>query len=162
MEIVLAESKDAPVIHQVMLQAFQEYEKATPPSSALSETVDFIEQAMQQSEQAFIGYINKQPVAMVRFTLSTKGIYFFRLSVIPERQGQGLARTLISWLEQYTLSKGITISQCKVRMSVPRNIELYRSLGYVVTKEEMVKNRNGNSLVIATMEKRLSNEEEFN
>lgn len=47
-------------------------------------------------------------------------------------------------------------------MSVPRNIELYRSLGYVVTKEEMVKNRNGNSLIIATMEKRLSNEEEFN
>lgn len=160
MEIVLAQSKDAPVIHQVMVQAFQEYEKATPPSSALSETVDSIEQAMQQSEQAFIGYIEKQPVAMVRFTLSTKGI--FRLSVIPERQGQGLAKTLISWLEQYTLSKGITISQCKVRMSVPRNIELYRSLGYVVTKEEMVKNRNGNSLVIATMEKRLSNEEEFN
>ena len=38
-------------------------------------------------------------------------------------------------------------------MSVPRNIELYRSLGYVVTKEEMVKNRNGNSLPIVTMEK---------
>lgn len=42
-------------------------------------------------------------------------------------------------------------------MSVPRNIELYRSLGYVVTTEEMVKNRNGNSLAIVTMEKRLSN-----
>ncbi|EFI66935.1 hypothetical protein BFZC1_19090 [Lysinibacillus fusiformis ZC1] len=157
MEIVLAECKDAPVIHQLMLQAFQEYEKAIPPSSALSETVYSIEQAMEQSEQAFIGYINKQPVAMVRFKLSTTGIYFFRLSVIPERQGQGLAKALISWLEQNALSKGITISQCKVRMSVPRNIELYRSLGYVVTKEEMVKNCNGNSLVIATMEKKLSN-----
>nr|WP_225341058.1 GNAT family N-acetyltransferase [Lysinibacillus capsici] len=157
MEIVLAECKDAPVIHQLMLQAFQEYEKATPPSSALSEMVYSIEQAMEQSEQAFIGYINKQPVAMVRFKLSTTGIYFFRLSVIPERQGQGLAKALISWLEQYALSKGITISQCKVRMSVPRNIELYRSLGYVVTKEEMVKNCNGNSLVIATIEKKLSN-----
>lgn len=157
MEIVLAECKDAPVIHQLMLQAFQEYEKATPPSSALSEMVYSIEQVMEQSEQAFIGYINKQPVAMVRFKLSTTGIYFFRLSVIPERQGQGLAKALISWLEQYALSKGITISQCKVRMSVPRNIELYRSLGYVVTKEEMVKNCNGNSLVIATMEKKLSN-----
>ncbi len=159
MEIVLAESKDAPpVIHQVMLQAFQEYEKATPPSSALSETVDSIEQAMQQNEQAFIGYINKQPVAIARFTLSSKGIYFYRLSVIPERQGQGLAKVLICQLEQYALSKGgVTISRCKVRMSVPRNIELYRSLGYVVTTEEMVKNRNGNSLAIVTMEKRLSN-----
>lgn len=66
MEIVLAESKDTPVIHQVMLQAFQEHEKAAPQSSALNETVDSIEQAMQQSEQAFIGYIDKQPVAMAR------------------------------------------------------------------------------------------------
>ncbi|WP_155593321.1 GNAT family N-acetyltransferase [Lysinibacillus cavernae] len=152
MELFIAEIKDAPVIHRVMLQAFREYEQATPPSSALSETVESIEQAMQNGQQAFIGYMEKQPVAMVRFTLSSEGIYFFRLSVIPERQGRGLAKVLIAKLEQYALSNGKTISQCKVRMSVPRNIELYRSLGYVVTKEEM-----GESLAIATMEKRLSN-----
>lgn len=42
-------------------------------------------------------------------------------------------------------------------MSVPRNIELYRSLGYVVTKEEKGENRNGISLAIATMGKQLTN-----
>jgi len=36
-------------------------------------------------------------------------------------------------------------------MSAPRNIELNRTLGYVVTKEEM-----GESRAIATIEKRLS------
>jgi len=36
-------------------------------------------------------------------------------------------------------------------MSAPRNIELNRSLGYVVTKEEV-----GESLAIAIIEKRLS------
>ncbi|KPN95897.1 N-acetyltransferase [Lysinibacillus sp. ZYM-1] len=157
MELVLAEIKDAPIIHKVMIQAFQEYERATPPSNALSETVESIEQAMRAGEQTFIGYMEQQPVAMVRFTLSTQSIYFFRLSVIPERQGQGLAKALIAKLEQYALMKGKKISQCKVRWNVPRNIELYRSLGYVVTKKEMGENRNGISLATVTMEKRLSN-----
>ncbi|MGY3185750.1 GNAT family N-acetyltransferase [Lysinibacillus sp. TE18511] len=157
MNIVLAQVKDAPVIHRVMLQAFKEYEHATPPSSALSETVESIEQAIKKGEYAFIGYIDEQPVAMVRFTLSAQGIYFFRLSVIPEKQGQGLAKALIEELEQYALANGKSTSECKVRMSVPRNIELYRSLGYVVIKEETGENRNGVSLAIATMEKQLTN-----
>ncbi|EAZ86692.1 hypothetical protein P4645_05040 [Lysinibacillus fusiformis] len=76
MELVLADIKDAPIIHEVMIQAFQEYAAATPPSSALSETVESIEQGMQAGEQAFIGYMGRQPVAMVRFKLSTQGIYF--------------------------------------------------------------------------------------
>lgn len=157
MNVVLAQVKDAPVIHRVMLQAFKEYEHAAPPSSALSETVESIEQAIKKGEYAFIGYIDEQPVAMVRFTLSAQGIYFFRLSVIPEKQGQGLAKALIEELEQYALANGKSTSKCKVRMSVPRNIELYRSLGYVVIKEETGENRNGVSLPIATMEKQLTN-----
>jgi len=134
-----------------------EYEHATPPSSALNETLESIEQAMKNGEQAFIGYINEQPVAMVRFTLSTKGIYFFRLSVIPEKQGRGLAKALIEELEQFACTKGKMISECKVQMSVPRNIELYRSLGYVVTKEDKEENRNGFAISVATMEKQLTN-----
>ncbi|MGE7690882.1 GNAT family N-acetyltransferase [Lysinibacillus sp. NPDC097214] len=157
MNIILAQTKDASVIHNVMLQAFKEYEHATPPSSALSETIESIEQAMENGEQAFIGYIDEQPVAMVRFTLSAQGIYFFRLSVIPEKQGQGLAKALIEELEQYAFTNGKSTSGCKVRMSVPRNIELYRSLGYIVTKESKEENRNGFSLSVATMEKQLTN-----
>ncbi|MFJ7733227.1 GNAT family N-acetyltransferase [Lysinibacillus sp. NPDC097231] len=156
MNIILAQVEDASVIHNVMLQAFKEYEHATPPSSALSETVASIEQAMKKGEHAFIGYIDEQPVTMVRFTLNAQGIYFFRLSVIPEKQGHGLAKALLQELEQYALANEKTISECKVRMSVPRNIELYRSVGYVVTKEEMSENRNGDSLSVVTMEKKLT------
>ncbi|MGE7997820.1 hypothetical protein ACQKOF_03940 [Lysinibacillus sp. NPDC093190] len=76
MNIILAQVEDASVIHNVMLQAFKEYEHVTPPSSALSETIESIEQAMKKGEHAFIGYIDEQPVAMVRFTLSAQGIYF--------------------------------------------------------------------------------------
>ncbi|MGE7946084.1 GNAT family N-acetyltransferase [Lysinibacillus sp. NPDC093688] len=68
-----------------------------------------------------------------------------------------MAKALIEELEQYARKKEKTISECKVRMSVPRNIELYRSLGYVVTKESKEENRNGFSLSVATMEKQLTN-----
>lgn len=68
-----------------------------------------------------------------------------------------MAKVLIAELEQYAFANGKSTSRCKVRMSVPRNIELYRSLGYVVTKEEMGENRNGISLAIATMGKQLTN-----
>ncbi|MGE7091473.1 GNAT family N-acetyltransferase [Lysinibacillus sp. NPDC048646] len=159
MEIVLAEVKDAPIIHEVMLQAFKEYEHAIPPSSALNETVASIEQALKCGERAFIGYIKEQAVAMVRlFTVNNTGIYFFRLSVIPEKQGLGLAKALIVGLEKYGRSQRKSISECKVRMSVPRNIELYHSLGYVITKEEVVKNRNGIAIPVVTMVKVLSEE----
>lgn len=80
-----------------------------------------------------------------------------RLSVIPEMLGQGLAKALIAEIEQFARTNGKTISECKVRMSVPRNIELYHSLGYIVTKENKGKNRNGFALSVATMEKQLTN-----
>lgn len=153
MGVILADNKHAHIVHKVMMQAFKEYEHATPPSSALSETVDSIEQALNNGEHAFISYMEDQPVAMVRFTLNEEGIYFFRLSVIPEKQGQGLAKTLIAEVENYARAQGKTVSECKVRMSVPRNIELYRSLGYVITKETMAENLNGISLPVVTMEK---------
>ncbi|MFJ7669165.1 GNAT family N-acetyltransferase [Lysinibacillus sp. NPDC097195] len=155
MGTILAGNQHAQVVHKVMLQAFQEYATATPPSSALSETVESIEQAFNTGEQALISYMEDQPVAMVRFTVSEKGIYFFRLSVIPEMQGRGLAKALLNELENYARAQGKKFSECKVRMNVPRNIELYRSLGYVITKETMAENRNGFSLPIVTMEKEL-------
>jgi len=68
-----------------------------------------------------------------------------------------LATALIAELEQFARTKGKRISECKVRISVPRNIELYRSFGYVVTKEGKAENRNGFSLSVATMEKQLMN-----
>lgn len=155
MEIQLADIKDAQIVHEIMLQAFKEYEHATPPSSALSETVISIEQALNDGEQAFIAYVDMKPVAMVRFTINDKRIYFFRLSVIPEKQGHGLAKALIAEIEKYACTQGKLISECKVRMDVLRNIALYRSLGYVITKEEVVENRNGIAIPVVTMTKTL-------
>ncbi|WP_235616228.1 hypothetical protein [Lysinibacillus parviboronicapiens] len=65
-----------------MLQAFKEYEHATPPSSALSETVASIERALNLGEQAFISYIKEQLVAMVRFKENDEGDVFLSLILL--------------------------------------------------------------------------------
>src|SRR5690606_38292998 len=105
-------------------------------SSALEETVQSISTALNEGEQSIIGFIDNVPVAMVRFQIKDEGLYFYRLSVVPERQGQGIAKELLKLLEEYAIQQKLPTIFCKVRMNVPRNIYLYQSLGYKITGEE--------------------------
>lgn len=85
MEIKLADVSDAATIHELMIKAFMEYQDEVPPSSALDETVGSISTALKDNEKALIAYIDENPVGMVRFELKENGLYFFRVSVIPEK-----------------------------------------------------------------------------
>jgi len=40
---------------------------------------------------------------MVRFLLKENGLYFYRLSVIPEKQGQGIAKKILKSLDDYAI-----------------------------------------------------------
>ena len=155
MEIKFATTSDAPIIHDVMMQAFMEYKNEIPPSSALEETVQSIATALEYDGQAFIGYLANEPVAMVRFQVREDCIYFYRLSVIPEKQGQGIAKKLLQALEVYTLEQKKPLIQCKVRMAVPKNIALYQSVGYKIYGEEVVYKSEGATLNVVTMMKRV-------
>lgn len=154
MEMKLAKVSDAPIIHELMMKAFDEYKNEIPPSSALNETVQSITDALNNGEQSLIGFIDNVPVAMVRFLFKEEGLYFFRLSVIPEKQGQGIAKKLLQTLEKYAIQNRIPAIFCKVRMNVQRNIQLYESLGYTMTDEETI-NRNGIKFKVVTMLKKL-------
>ncbi|MFA8437397.1 GNAT family N-acetyltransferase [Pueribacillus sp. YX66] len=155
MEIKFAEVSDASMIHDIMIKAFMEYKDEVPPSSALEETVQTVFGALKNGEQCLISYIDNQPVAMVRFQLKEEGLYFYRLSVIPEKQGQGVAKKILSSLEDYAIEKGVTKLLCKVRMTVPKNIKLYSSIGYEIFDEEVVHKPNGSDIKVVSMMKRL-------
>lgn len=155
MHIQLAEASQAPIIHSIMIQAFQEYENGVAPSSALEETVQSITEALKDGEQAFIGFIENNPVGMVRFRMQDTGIYFSRLSVVPEKQGQGIAKKLVAALEEYAVQNEKHMVRCKVRMNVPRNILLYESLGYWIYNEEIVHKPNGIEIKVALMKKQV-------
>ena len=76
MRIKFAEVSDAPLIYDLMIKAFIEYKDEVPPSSALEETVQSISNALKDSEQGLIGYVNDEPVGMVRFQIKDNAIYF--------------------------------------------------------------------------------------
>lgn len=155
MKIKFANVADAPIIHEVMMKAFSEYKDEVPPSSALEETIGSISTALSDNEMALLAYDDEQPIGMVRFKLLQHELYFFRLSVIPEKRGQGIAKKMLTRLEEYAKANGVPKLLCKVRKTVPKNIQLYHSIGYRVIDEEIVYKPNGVQLKVVSMMKQL-------
>src|SRR5699024_1838339 len=101
MKIVRANSSDAPVLHHIMVRAFKVFEHATPPTSALKETVSSITTALEHGEKAFIAYLHDEAVGMVRFRIYENELFFYRLAILPEFQGKGIAKKILHRIESY-------------------------------------------------------------
>lgn len=151
--ISAAAASDAPVIHRLMMEAFMEYKNESPPSSALAETVQSVSRSMADGEQALIAYEENQPVGMVRFQLKGEELYFYRLSVLPERQGKGTAKKILKSLEHYAAENNIRAVSCKVRRSAARNVQLYTSIGYQVHDKEVVRKPSGMEVEVVSMKR---------
>jgi ribosomal protein S18 acetylase RimI-like enzyme len=52
--------------------------------------------------------------------------------VIPTARSQGIARALLAHLEEMARQSHLPEVRLGVRLSLPRNVELYRRLGYHV------------------------------
>lgn len=155
MEVKVAKTQDAPVIHDLMMRAFSEYKTMPASSSALDETVQSVTLALTNGEQALICYIDGTPCGMVRYEVKEDALYFFRLSVSPEYQGKGLAKALLAALEDTARDNGLQKIQCKVRMSIEKNMRLYQAYGYTQYNQSVL-HMNGVDLDVAWMEKNLS------
>jgi GNAT superfamily N-acetyltransferase len=154
--IRLAKEDEADLVHRVMMLAFEEYRHMDIPSSALNETVCSIQNSLKNgSEKALLCFDDGIPVGSVRFKTNNNSLYFSRLSVCPEARGRGIAKFLLKWLEDYAKEHGKSEVWCRVRMSVPQNIQLYSSIGYNVCKEEVVINPNGFPVKTVVMKKEI-------
>jgi ribosomal protein S18 acetylase RimI-like enzyme len=156
-EVYIREAKpeDADTIHTLMLNAFEEYKAAVPPSSALEETEEGIAEALREErESAAILYEDDTAIAMVRFKYVDDVIYFFRLSVIPARRRRGYARQLVKWIEKQGVTKGLNISRCRVRQSIQNNLVLYQDMGYEIVDQELIV-RPAGTVKTLTLDKKL-------
>ncbi|MCL6443469.1 MAG: GNAT family N-acetyltransferase [Alicyclobacillus sp.] len=154
--IRIAKPDEARLVHEVMLAAFEEYRYIDVPSSALNETVASIEQSLGSgAEQALLYVQDGAAVGSCRFKRDRHALYFSRLSVRPEARGRGIAKAMLKWLENHARDHGLLEMWCRVRMSVPRNIELYKSLGFIVTQQEVVTNANGFPVQTVVMRKQV-------
>ncbi|CDQ20058.1 GNAT family N-acetyltransferase [Halobacillus karajensis] len=155
MVINFAKTTDGRIIHDLMIKAFMEYNHEIPPSSALKETAQSVSDALEEGEEGLIAYEGNKPVGMVRFQIKNKILYFYRLSVIPNERGKGIAKKILTFIEKYANKEGLSSIRCKVRMSEPKNIKLYRSIGYDVYRGEVVDKPNGINTKVVTMRKDL-------
>jgi ribosomal protein S18 acetylase RimI-like enzyme len=154
--IRLANVEDAHLVHQIMMLAFEEYRNIDVPSSALNETISSIEESLKNgTEKALLYFSDGGPLGSARFKMDENSLYFFRLSVCPEARGKGIAKSMLAWLENYAKENGKTKIWCRVRMSIPQNIQLYKSVGYIIDKEEVVINPNGFPVKTVVMKKEI-------
>lgn len=156
MEMKIAEEMDVPVVYKLMLEAFEEYRTLDVPSSALNESLDALQIAIKNnSEKALLCSINGVPLGTCRFILKEDTLYFSRVSVTPLARGKGIAKAMLLWLEKYAYDNFQRTMECRVRLSLPKNIELYESMGYFISKEEVVTNPNGYLVKTVVMQKSL-------
>ncbi|WP_141430612.1 N-acetyltransferase [Bacillus sp. 03113] len=155
-EIKLAAEEDIPIVHKLMLEAFEEYRFIDVPSSALNESLETLQLSFKNgSENALLCLVKGLPIGSSRFTLKDDSLYFSRVSVSPNARGKGVAKAMLLWLEKYANDHCKNKMECRVRASLTKNISLYESLGYFVSKEEVVKNPNGFLVKTVVMEKTL-------
>ncbi|MCO7176532.1 GNAT family N-acetyltransferase [Sporolactobacillus kofuensis] len=150
-----ADRTDSELIHSLMVQAFTEYQNSKAPSSAMQETTASIDAAFEKGEQALIACDETTPVGMVRFKVREDVLYFFRLSVIPENQGQGVAKRILQELEEVAKKKNKHSVTCRVRKNVTRNVHLYQSMGYHLFDQEVVHKPDGIDIAVVHMKKKL-------
>lgn len=154
--IRLADKEDAAFVHAIMLEAFEEYRNLEVPSSAIHETISSIQYSLQTGqEQAILCFVDGLPFGSARFRMNQTSLYFSRLSVSPKVRGKGIAKKMLRWLEDYAKKHDKSRMVCKVRLSLPKNVALYETLDYSITKEEIVTKPNGFSVKTVVMEKEI-------
>ncbi|MFY3790804.1 GNAT family N-acetyltransferase [Ureibacillus sp. MALMAid1270] len=86
--------------------------------------------------------------------MSAKRRGFIFLSFISsEKQGKGIAKKILKSLEDYAKKVNVTTILCKVRKTVPKNIQLYSSIGYEVYDEKIVHKPDGINIKVVSMKK---------
>ncbi|GAC1381741.1 MAG: hypothetical protein NVSMB48_10450 [Marmoricola sp.] len=118
----------------VMHQAFAVYNTGQP-SGALLETPETLKAEVDRGQRIGAATLEERMVAIVKHAPANDGTLFFgRLSVASDVQGQGLARVLLASLRQHAHDVGLSGLSCHVRAANTDNIALYEHLGMQVVE----------------------------
>ncbi len=123
----------AATVRELMRAAFSEYDAVlTVPSSAMWETVEDVAGHIAEGG-AVLARLGTDTVRSGRYALREDHVYIGRLSVLPPYRGRGIAAAMMLAMEQRAVDAGRHEARISVRTMLPRNIELYERLGYIVT-----------------------------
>ena len=127
-----ATAADAAALAETILAAFEEYRGAlTPESGALRETADSIAVELEKGAAALVAERDGAIVACVMTKSLEDDIYLGRLSVLPSARRCGVARLLVSVIENHAQRQRAPATRLNVRVALPENQRFFASLGYV-------------------------------
>ena len=77
---------------------------------------------------------------MLRFQIEETELYFYRLSVLPICQRQGVAKSLLNHLEDYCMKHQISKIKCKVRANIWKTlISINKVVTIFISKNKSIK-----------------------
>ena len=127
-----ATREDAARVHAITQAAYAEYRGVLdPPSGVDRECVADVKRALDGGG-AVLAWIDDTAVGAVRFQHAADHLAVERLAVIPTARGQGIARMLLAYVEDLARQSHLPEVRLGVRLSLPRNVDLYQGLGYQI------------------------------
>lgn len=133
-------------VRELMLAAFREYDSILRVrSSAMSETIEDTA-AHIAAGGAVLASCGGLLVGSGRFEMREDHVYIGRLSVLPAFRGRGIGALMMTALEQRGAALGAPEARIGVRTMLPKNMELYQRLGYVVT--DTYKHPRGDEVIV--------------
>ena len=134
-EIRPATPGDAEALHSIVQSAFAEYRALAVLPSALSETLEEVDDAIH-SWTVFLAFHGGHAVGTVRYELEGDHLYVGRLAVLPEYRRHGVGAALMQHLEALAPMLGKTRIRLGTRQSMPVNLAFYDRLGYQIVSRE--------------------------
>lgn len=129
-----AELSDAAALLTVILAAYAEFfGKLEPPSGAFAETERSIDAKLAKGgaiKAVATGPQGSDLIGCVLYEPQGDFMYFGRLAVLPTWRRFGVARGLITAVEQQTQAVGLHRVQIGVRLVLPAHQAYYEALGY--------------------------------
>jgi ribosomal protein S18 acetylase RimI-like enzyme len=127
-----ATTADAAALAETIVAAFEEYRGSlVPESGALRETAASIAAELENGAGALVAERDGAVLACVMTKALDEDLYFGRLSVLPSARRSGLARLLVSVLENHAQRQRAPATRLNVRIALPENQKFFASLGYV-------------------------------
>ena len=134
--VTLATIDDAPLVHRIMIAAFEEYRGVLePPSSTHQETVEDVRRAFDTGG-AVLAWVEEEAVGSARFQPRPDYLYVGRVSTLPDWRGRGIASALMTFMEGHAHTLALPEIRVEVRLSLPSNVALYRRLGFHTVSEQ--------------------------
>lgn len=121
---------DVPVMMNLIREAFAEYRGLLNPPSSAERKTEAVLRAELAGAGAFVAELAGEPVGCVLWHPKDTGIYVDRLSVLPKARGRGIARRLMTAVEDLAHRRGASAMSLSVRLMLTIQHDFYRRLGF--------------------------------